>query len=37
MGLLPVHGDNPRALGSGLSHIQVVAKHSYTTRKSLPF
>ena len=29
MGCLPVHGDNPRALASGLSYLQVD-KHGIT-------
>ena len=29
MGCLPVRGDNPRALASGLSYVQVV-KHGIT-------
>ena len=30
MGFPPVRGDNPRALASGLSYIQVVDKHGIT-------
>ena len=30
MGCLPVRGDNPRTLASGLSFVQTVDKHGIT-------